>query len=91
MALTRCSECGREVSDKAVACPGCGAPVADLSSNGRGRTIETTRSGGKYELLGFVMIVTGMLTAMASSGALGQAGGWLAGIGLCVFLFGRFF
>lgn len=31
MALTRCGECGREVSTKASACPHCGAraPVAD--------------------------------------------------------------
>lgn len=27
MALIKCSECGREISDKAAACPGCGAPV----------------------------------------------------------------
>jgi len=27
MALTTCSECGREVSDQATACPGCGAPL----------------------------------------------------------------
>lgn len=27
MALIKCSECGREISDKAEACPGCGAPV----------------------------------------------------------------
>lgn len=26
MALIKCSECGREISDKAEACPGCGAP-----------------------------------------------------------------
>lgn len=26
MALIRCAECGREISDKAVTCPGCGAP-----------------------------------------------------------------
>lgn len=28
MALIECPECGREVSDKAPACPGCGAPIA---------------------------------------------------------------
>jgi hypothetical protein len=28
MALIECAECGREVSDKAAACPQCGAPVA---------------------------------------------------------------
>jgi hypothetical protein len=27
MALIKCSECGRDISDKAEACPGCGAPV----------------------------------------------------------------
>jgi len=28
MALMQCPECAREVSDKAIACPGCGFPVA---------------------------------------------------------------
>lgn len=28
MALMKCSECDREISDKAAACPGCGAPVS---------------------------------------------------------------
>lgn len=27
MALIACTECGKEISDKAAACPGCGAPV----------------------------------------------------------------
>ena len=27
MALVRCSECSKEVSDRAQSCPGCGAPV----------------------------------------------------------------
>lgn len=29
MALTRCPDCGREVSTAAAACPGCGRPIAD--------------------------------------------------------------
>ena len=28
MALVRCKECGREISDQAPTCPGCGAPMA---------------------------------------------------------------
>lgn len=28
MALISCGECGKEISDKAAACPHCGAPVA---------------------------------------------------------------
>ena len=29
MALIRCPECNREISDKATACPGCGYPLQD--------------------------------------------------------------
>ena len=29
MALIKCSECGKEVSDKANACPNCGAPIKE--------------------------------------------------------------
>jgi hypothetical protein len=32
MALVRCPECGRDVSDKADNCPGCGAPVDAASA-----------------------------------------------------------
>lgn len=28
MALIKCPECGREISDKAAACPGCGYPLS---------------------------------------------------------------
>ena len=28
MALINCTECGREISDKAYSCPGCGAPMS---------------------------------------------------------------
>lgn len=27
MAMIKCPECGRDISDAASACPGCGAPV----------------------------------------------------------------
>lgn len=30
MALIKCPECGREISDKAVSCPGCGCPVEQV-------------------------------------------------------------
>lgn len=29
MALTRCSECEKEISDRATTCPHCGFPIAD--------------------------------------------------------------
>lgn len=32
MSLIKCSECGKEVSDKAISCPNCGNPI-NLNSN----------------------------------------------------------
>jgi len=31
MALGKCKECGKEISDQAVSCPNCGAPLPGLS------------------------------------------------------------
>lgn len=33
MALIKCPECGRQVSNQASACPNCGYPIKGLSSN----------------------------------------------------------
>ena len=30
MALIKCPECGKEISNKAIACPSCGCPIASL-------------------------------------------------------------
>ena len=34
MALIKCPECGKEVSDKAKSCGNCGCPIESLSPNG---------------------------------------------------------
>lgn len=51
MALIRCPECAREVSDQAAACPGCGYPIAAPAQNGRaihgGNAADIARTGGK--------------------------------------------
>ena len=31
MALIKCPECGKEISDKAASCPHCGNPMAPVS------------------------------------------------------------
>lgn len=33
MALIKCKECGKEISDKAVTCPNCGTPVSNVQNN----------------------------------------------------------
>lgn len=43
MALVKCSECGREVSDRAAACPHCGNPLPGQSE--ADLTIEQVRHG----------------------------------------------
>ena len=57
MALVRCAECNREISDKATACPGCGAPVSVL---GTGQSQAPTRvqyNRGKDTFTGTMLLV----------------------------------
>lgn len=34
MALIKCIECGKSISDRAATCPNCGCPVSEMSSTG---------------------------------------------------------
>lgn len=42
MALFNCPECGKEISDKAIACPNCGAPISQ-SKDFKFEDIESSR------------------------------------------------
>lgn len=62
MALIDCSECGKQISDKASACPGCGAPVQGPSHAGpkRVKTSEDsllTRNRGCGDIIIFLPII----------------------------------
>lgn len=41
MALIKCPECGREISDKAVSCPRCGCPASEFPKN---KTVQESRN-----------------------------------------------
>ena len=41
MALIKCPECGREISDKAASCPNCGFPINTGNSNQTGNVTRT--------------------------------------------------
>ena len=64
MALIKCSECEKEVSNKAAACPGCGAPFdSEAKSIGLKRltTIQKTSKSIKLQgLLAGTMIIVGV-------------------------------
>jgi hypothetical protein len=47
MAIIKCSECGRAVSDKAAACIGCGAPITAPSAAPPGFNIAPERTPGR--------------------------------------------
>lgn len=89
MALISCSECGKKVSEKADACPNCGAPISGNTGvllNPQSHT-KVTRTGAKWEGIGFILIVVGMISAMTAQGGFG---GLLLLIGFMVFIIGRF-
>lgn len=94
MALIKCAECGKEVSDKAEACPGCGAPISGATSSPVSLNptshANVTRTGAKWEGMGFILIILGMLVGMAASPPLSTLGGTAAVIGFVVFIIGRF-
>jgi hypothetical protein len=50
MALIKCSECGREISDKAAACVGCGAPFVSAAEPSTPAPTRVTngRSSGTF-------------------------------------------
>ncbi|MDA3800189.1 MAG: zinc-ribbon domain-containing protein [Kiritimatiellae bacterium] len=89
MALISCTECGKKISEKAVSCPNCGAPMSGNSSvslNPQSHT-NVTRTGAKWEGIGFVLIVVGIIMAMASQFGIGCL---LIAVGFIVFIIGRF-
>ena len=82
MALVKCSDCGRDVSNNAPNCPHCGRPMAAFSR----KAVQTRRKGGKYEGVGFLLILVGIGACFAS----GVLGGVLILAGFVLFLIGRF-
>jgi hypothetical protein len=88
MALIKCSECGKEVSDKATACPNCGAPPA---SEGRTRQhrdntpVRVVRADWRWEAIGALLVIGGLIAGIA-----GASSGWLVLIvGFVIFIISR--
>jgi hypothetical protein len=82
MALIQCSECNKEISDQAISCPGCGSPIALRR--------PAVRAGKRWEAIGAIMVIGGMLTAIIADTPSSVIGGIIAFIGLGVFIVGRF-
>lgn len=68
MAIIKCSECGKEVSDLAAVCPSCGAPIAGVQSDKREKP-HSVRSGSITGLIGSLGLLATMAVCMAISAA----------------------
>lgn len=70
MALIKCSECGKEVSDQATACPQCGKPIANTALRADSVvTIQQTNKRWKaVKLASWLGIVAGVLLMQSAQG-----------------------
>ena len=56
MALINCTECNKEISDKAQNCPGCGAPIKKNDSVDSKEVLDSSGiSKGTAALIGFIL------------------------------------
>ncbi|MFV8816677.1 hypothetical protein [Haliea sp. E17] len=100
MALINCPECNKEVSDKAPACPGCGAPiVAAKESSGSGvaelTTVQETSKKFKLQsLISVSLFLLGVFILMLNAGPqdpkMAAAGSWSLLIGVIWYCVNRF-
>ena len=89
MALIKCPDCEKEVSDAAPYCPNCGRPIAAIPApvpSVQRTVVETKRKGGAFEAVGFILIVIGIGGCIVGGGW----GGAFMFIGFVIFLIGRF-
>lgn len=76
MSLIKCSECGKEISDKATVCPSCGNPITNKSETVLEEapvvTIQKTYKRWKaVRLISWIFIIIGFISLGA--GETGQA------------------
>jgi len=65
MALIKCSECSKEVSDKANACPSCGNPIHNQPVNAEEgkkpvEIVQTNKTWKKIYIFALVLLVWGL-------------------------------
>lgn len=81
MALTTCTECGHNLSDKAAACPSCGAQVKKRSAARIGLAVFAAAGFGLAATVvaGTVFLISGLESPaipMALAFVAGAATGW---------------
>jgi len=67
VALIKCTECGKEVSDKAAACPGCGAPTSIIKQEIARQPAKGTSATAALVIIGVLLIGGGALAYFIDS------------------------
>ncbi len=58
MALIKCPECGKEISDKAVSCPSCGCPITTVNNvESQSSDVSKNESQTKNKLLPLLVLI----------------------------------
>ncbi len=86
MSLIKCSECGKEISDKAESCPNCGNPVINASESVFKEapvvTIQQTYKKWKaVKLISWIVVIIGIMS-LGGSEAGKALGGMLIFFGI---------
>lgn len=90
MSLIACTECGRQVSDKAASCPQCGAPIATGKTEATVTTQLTSRKFKFHQIVAVGAIIVGSVIAIAVETPRGRGfGGALVMAGLALFILAR--
>ena len=101
MALIKCSECQKEISDKAVACPNCGSPVnsqisvkieTDSTKPLKIEPILTSKNWKWVKIVSGIMVVSGFVVPAFLSGSVEsrQELGWfIVFIGIVGYIIGK--
>lgn len=82
MALVPCVECEREISSKALTCPGCGVTVKEVI-----QPTKAKNKGKAWEAIGAISVVGGFI-AMVIGGS--PTGSLFLFFGFIIFIIGRF-
>ena len=81
MALIKCQECGREISDKASSCPGCGAPIEKqdkeientkvINSSTQNQNLQQNAEKKKESILGIIGLIISFIVCIPIFPAVG--------------------
>lgn len=71
MALIKCSDCGKEISDSAPTCPNCGKPRIATALVTPITIEQTSKQWKKIHLISWALIIFGLIVLSKNYSALG--------------------